>query len=168
MTSMLSPGRVRRSVRTVFAAGVATCAVVGLSSCDKPNPVATLTVGSDSVHNHDTCDNEGEKLGEEQLQKCAEDAKSKSISITNSDTLRFGVDPDVAERGWEVITTAPNPQSGERQPLRLVEYTKKTYATSQSLPLNMLADKSDVAVVERDENGDAFNVWNFTLNKKDS
>lgn len=167
MTSMLSPGRVRRSVRTVLAVGVTTCAVLGLSGCDKPSPVATLTVGSDSVHNHDTCANDGKKLGEKQLQKCAEDAKSKSISITNSDTLRFGVDPDVAERGWEVITTVPDQQSGQQQPLRLVEYTKKTYATTQSLPLSMLADKSDVAVVERDENGDAFNVWNFTLDKKD-
>lgn len=164
---MLSPGRIRRSVRTVFAVGAATCAVVGLSGCDKPNPVATLTVGSDSAHSHDTCDNDGKKLGEKQLQQCAKEAKSKSISFTPSDTLRFGVDPEVAEKGWEVITTITDPQSSQQQSVYLVEYTKETYATTQDLQLGRLADKSEVAVVERNKDGDAYRVWNFTLDKKD-
>lgn len=164
---MLSPGRIRRSVRTAFAVGAATCAVVGLSGCDKPNPVATLTIGSNSVHSDETCDNDGKKLGEKQLQACAKEVKSKSVSFSPNDVLRFGVDPEVAEKGWEVLTTITDPQSGEQRPAPLVEYTKKTYATTQGLQLSSLADKSEVAVVERAKNGDTYRIWNFTLDKKD-
>ncbi|MCK1795338.1 hypothetical protein MTQ01_04810 [Streptomyces sp. XM4193] len=168
MTSMLSPGRVRRSIRTACAVGAAGLVVVAVSGCEKPKPVTTITVGSTSVHSHDMCDNDGKKMGNKAFEVCAAEAKSKSIDFTGSDTLRIGVEPEVAERGWEVLGTIQNPQSGQEQTAKLVQFTKKTYATTEGLDLSLLPDKSELVVVERDkEKGDPYGVWNFTLNKKD-
>lgn len=168
MTSMFSPGRVRRSLRTFCAVGTAGLAVVAVSGCEKPKPVATVTVGSTSVFNHDQCTNDGKKMGAKAFEKCAEDAKSKSISFSGSDVLRIGVEPDVAERGWEVLGTIQNPQTGQDQTAKLIQFTKKTYATTQGVDLNLLPDKSELVIVERDKKqGEPYGVWNFTLTKKD-
>lgn len=176
MTSMLSPGRVRRSIRTACAVGAASLAVVAVAGCDKPKPVATVTVGSDSVHSEDVCDNDGKKMSEKQVRDCASKSKPKSIDYSPSDTLRFGVDPEVADKGWGVETRLQNLQTQQEVSLAFVERTKKTYATSteavaqqdrQKVSLSVLPETTDVMLVEQDEKGDAYGVWTFRLNKKD-
>lgn len=169
MTSMFSPGRVRRSVRTACALSAAGLAVVAVSGCEKPAPVVTLTAGSTSVHSDKMCNNDGKALDDKGFQKCAENATFTSIDLSSQQTLRFGVDPEIAERGWEVITVVPDPESQQQRVEQLVRYTNKTYATTQNLDLSVLPDKAEVFVVERDNQDDAskaYGVWNFRINKE--
>ncbi|WP_340560538.1 DUF2771 domain-containing protein [Streptomyces sp. GSL17-111] len=101
MTSMLSRPRGRHT-RALAAAGAAF-ALVALSACEKPTPMTTVTVGSDSVYAEAACYNDGKKLTEESFATCVEDAKeAPSISIDRNDSIKVGVEPDVAERGWQI------------------------------------------------------------------
>ncbi|MFI9341374.1 DUF2771 domain-containing protein [Streptomyces sp. NPDC052773] len=120
MTTLQSVVRRRRAVA---AAGAVSAGLLVLTACDKPTPVATITVGSSSVNDEAICYNDGDKLDEKSLAKCAENTKDvKSIEVEQGETVRFGVDPEIAENGWVVLVNG-------RQ---FTEVTKNTYTTLPS------------------------------------
>ncbi|MBL1081880.1 DUF2771 domain-containing protein [Streptomyces actinomycinicus] len=90
--------------RAVAVAGAVSAGLLVLSACDKPTPVATLTVGQDSVNSEALCYNDGDALDAESLKKCLKKADdAKSIKVGQDETVRIGVDPEIAKQGWVVL-----------------------------------------------------------------
>ncbi len=112
------PGVVRRR-RVVAAVGAVSAGLLVLSACEKPTPLSTITVGRTSVSSEATCGGEGDALKAADLTKCLADKDIKSISVDPDETVRFGVDPDVADKRWTILMNG--------QPL--TEDSDKTYRT---------------------------------------
>ncbi|MFD9396912.1 DUF2771 domain-containing protein [Streptomyces sp. NPDC060000] len=110
---------VARRRRVVAAAGAVSAGLLVLSACDKPTPLSTITVGRDSVSAQATCGGEGKTLQAAALTKCLADKDIKSITVDPDETVRFGVDPDVADKRWTILMNG--------QPL--TEDSDKTYRT---------------------------------------
>jgi len=101
MTTLQSVVRRRRAVA---AAGAVSAGLLVLSGCSKPTPVATLTVGGNSVHSEAVCYNDGNALNTNSLKACAKKVdEAKAISLSNTDSLRIGVDPKIADAGWALL-----------------------------------------------------------------
>ncbi|MBB1255088.1 DUF2771 domain-containing protein [Streptomyces alkaliterrae] len=163
MTSMLSTGRFRRTARTALAAGATVCALAALSGCEKPTPVATVTIGSDSVTSEASCWNDGKKLSEKELKKCAEGNGKRKIDFGEGDVLRFGVDSDIAEKGWQVFLANQE----------LLEPTTKTYKTfdGSQLRYSALPKETDLVIAQVNSAGKKeaegfYGLWHFTLVKE--
>ncbi|MFJ2607380.1 DUF2771 domain-containing protein [Streptomyces sp. NPDC091279] len=116
MTSMQSAVRRRRAVAAVGAVGAG---LLVLSACDKPTPVATITVGSSSVSEEATCGGQGTSLDTQALATCLKETDIKSIKVDPDETVRFGVDPEIADKRWTILLNG--------QPL--TEDSGKTYTT---------------------------------------
>ncbi|MFC8512940.1 DUF2771 domain-containing protein [Streptomyces sp. NPDC057257] len=124
MTSMPRGGAasvyaaVRRR-RAVAVAGAVSAGLLVLSACDKPTPRSTITVGRSSVSEEATCGGEGKNLQTAALATCLKDKDIQSIKVDPDDTVRFGVDPDIADKRWTILMNG--------QPL--TEDSDKTYRT---------------------------------------
>ncbi|MFI1723170.1 hypothetical protein [Streptomyces sp. NPDC020489] len=162
MTMMRSVVRRRRAVA---AAGAVSVGLLVLSACDKPTPRATVTVGKSSVSAEAECYDGGDNLGQEKAKKCALKKGSDSIDVPQSETLRIGVDPEIADTGWALWI------NGER----VTPVYKTTYRAFDGVDLfaeqqGQAAPKElEISIVEQDKPGStgeskAFNgVWNFKL-----
>ncbi|MEV4329677.1 DUF2771 domain-containing protein [Streptomyces sp. NPDC049597] len=107
--------------RTAAALGAVSAGLLVLSACgDKPTPLATVTVGSDSVHTEATCYNDGEALKESEVQKCLTKGTPTKIKFAVDDKVRLGVDPEIADNGWTLLFGV--------QPVEQEPY-KKSYRT---------------------------------------
>jgi hypothetical protein len=153
MTSLQSAVRRRRAVAAV---GAVSAGLLALSACDKPTPIATITVGGDSVHSEATCYNDGNALKTTDLAKCLK--SDKTLEVDPDETVRFGVDPDIADNGWTILMNG--------QPL--VESTKKTYRTIPgsvffNAQYGASGDSTWVSVKEGDK--DVTGLWSFKLRK---
>jgi hypothetical protein len=100
MTSLHSAGRRRR---VVAAVGAVSAGLLVLSACDKPSPVATVTVGSESVHSEASCYAHGEEIKPDELTSCLSDKNVPTIKVDQDETVRFGVDPEIAESRWVIL-----------------------------------------------------------------
>lgn len=95
----------RRVLRTALAAGAAGAALVALTGCERPAPNAHFTLGShttsrEPVENCHAEHGDG-ALGAERVQECIENTEDVAVfTAGHGDTLRVGVDPEVAEDGW--------------------------------------------------------------------
>ena len=117
MTTLQSVVRRRRAVA---AAGAVSAGLLVLSACDKPTPVATITVGRDSVSSEALCYNDGKALDAKSLAECAKKAQDiETIKVDTDATVRFGVDPKIAKGGWTILVNG-------RQ---FTDSSKKTYRT---------------------------------------
>ncbi|MEU6143093.1 DUF2771 domain-containing protein [Streptomyces sp. NPDC047081] len=124
MTSMPRGGAasvyaVVRRRRAVAVAGAVSAGLLVLSACDKPTPRSTITVGRSSVSEEATCGGEGKNLQTAELTTCLKDKGIQSIKVDPDDTVRFGVDPDIADKRWTILMNG--------QPL--TEDSDKTYRT---------------------------------------
>ncbi|WP_411079762.1 DUF2771 domain-containing protein [Streptomyces sp. cmx-18-6] len=146
--------------RIGVALGAVSAGLLVLSACDKPTPLATVTVGSDSVHTEAACYNDGEAIKESLIQGCLNKKPEKTIKVAMDDKVRFGVDPEVGERGWTLFI---NGQQAEPEPF------KKTYRSILgsaffSSQTGAPASKTNVSIVET--NGSKLTgVWQFELKK---
>lgn len=159
MTLLQSAVRRRRALA---AAGAVSAGLLVLSACDKPTPIATITVGSSSVSEEATCGGEGEALQTADLTKCLKDTDIESISVDPDETVRFGVDPEIADNGWTILMNG--------QPL-LTEPLKKTYTTIPgsvffNAQYGAQGNSTLVSIREGGEN-ETTGLWSFKL-KKDS
>ncbi|MEU6538086.1 DUF2771 domain-containing protein [Streptomyces sp. NPDC047000] len=111
--------RVARRRRIVAAAGAVSAGLLVLSACDKPTPIATITVGTSSVHTEASCYNDGGDLRTAELTTCLKDTGIKSITVDPDATVRFGVDPKIADSGWTIL------MNGQA----LTDSSTKTYRT---------------------------------------
>ncbi|MFJ3900197.1 DUF2771 domain-containing protein [Streptomyces sp. NPDC090025] len=153
----------RKRRRAVAALGAVSAGLLVLSACDKPTPVATVTVGSSSVNSEAACYNDGKALPEKEIAACLNKKAGKTISVDPSDKVRFGVDPDVAENGWTIFLNGTN---AEPEPF------KKTYRTIPasaffSSQTGEATSQTQVTLVESSGKS-VTGIWSFELKKKDS
>ncbi|MER8231108.1 DUF2771 domain-containing protein [Streptomyces sp. NPDC101490] len=147
--------------RAAVALGAVSAGLLVLSACDKPTPVATLTVGTDSIHSEAACYNDGEAIKESQIQQCLNKKAEKSISVAMDDKIRFGVDPDIAENGWTIFLGG---QQAEPEPY------KKTYRTIPasaffSTQSGEATNSTQVTIVEN-TGKKLTGIWHFQLKKE--
>ncbi|MFI7410542.1 DUF2771 domain-containing protein [Streptomyces sp. NPDC049627] len=157
MTTLQSVVRRRRALA---AAGAVSAGLLLLSACDEPTPLATVTVGTSSVHSEATCGGEGDALKPADLAKCLQDKGIESIKVDPDETVRFGVDPDIADEGWTILMNG--------QPL--TDSSKKTYRTIPgSVFFNAQYGASGDSTLVSIKGGekDVTGLWSFKL-KKDS
>ncbi|MFC5722514.1 DUF2771 domain-containing protein [Streptomyces gamaensis] len=156
MTAAFFRGKRRRAVA---AAGAVTFGLLALSACDKPTPLATVTVGSTTVTSEAACYNDGDAIATKEAPGCLNE-EGKAIKASMEDKVRLGVEPKVADEGWTIfINGAPV----EPEP------NKKTY---RSIPASAFfssgtggfSEKARVSIVEA-KSGKALGIWNFTLER---
>ncbi|MGW3669290.1 DUF2771 domain-containing protein [Streptomyces sp. NPDC005141] len=111
--------RAARRRRAVATVGAVSAGLLVLSACDKPSPIATITVGDNSVSSETDCYNDGDTVKTADLAKCLKDKDIKSIKVDPDETVRFGVDPEIADKGWTILMNG--------QPL--TDASTKTYRT---------------------------------------
>ncbi|QNP63879.1 DUF2771 domain-containing protein [Streptomyces genisteinicus] len=141
MTVAFYSGRRRRAAA---ALGAVSAGLLVLSACDKPTPLVTVTVGTESVNAEATCYNDGEAIKESEVQKCLTEGTPTKIKFAVDDKVRLGVDPEIAENGWTLLFGA---QPVEQEPF------KKTYRTIPgnaffSSQTGETTDKADVNIME--------------------
>lgn len=161
---MTMQSAVRRR-RAVAAAGAVSAGLLVLSACDKPTPMSTITVGTSSVSEEATCGGEGEALKSADLTKCLKDTGVKSITVDPDETIRFGVDPEVADKRWTILMNG--------QPL--TEDTDKTYRTIPgsvffNAQYGAQGDSTLVSIKAADGKKNSNTVtglWSFKLKKDD-
>ncbi|MGW3494700.1 DUF2771 domain-containing protein [Streptomyces sp. NPDC001020] len=109
------------SRRAVAALGAVSAGLLLLSACNKPTPMATVTVGTNSVSSQagPDCYNDGKTVSNANLVKCLASKDVKSITVDPDETVRFGVDPSIADKGWTILMNG--------QPL--TDSSTKTYRT---------------------------------------
>ncbi|MET9467519.1 DUF2771 domain-containing protein [Streptomyces sp. NPDC006544] len=161
MTAPLFSGRARRSVA---ALGAVSAGLLLLSACDKPTPLATVTVGSSSVSTESACQ-DGKELTAEKVQECFTDLKgAKSIEYARGDTLRLGVEPDVVKDGkkWQAVL--------DGQPI--TEPSSNTYRSFPGADVFSTGGQGEAPaskklnIVQVGEDGKPLAVWAFNLKLK--
>ncbi|AJE41231.1 MULTISPECIES: hypothetical protein [Streptomyces] len=148
------------SRRAVAALGAVSAGLLLLSACTKPTPMATLTVGTDSVSTQTDCYKDGKEVGLAQLKKCLDPKLTgiKSIKVDPDETVRFGVDPSIAENGWAILMNG--------QPL--TDSSTKTYRTipgSVFFNAQYGATGNSTLVSVREGETKVTGLWSFKLEK---
>ncbi|MGW7052148.1 DUF2771 domain-containing protein [Streptomyces sp. NPDC054887] len=162
MTVALPSGKARRTATVI---GAVSAGLLVLSACDKPTPLATVTVGTNSVNTEAACYNDGSAIKESLLQGCLNKKAEKTVKVSMDDKVRFGVDPEIADKGWTLFI---NGQQAEQEPF------KKTYRTipgsaffaqqQQQQPGAPSPDEAQVSVVET-KGKKLTGIWHFKLEK---
>ncbi|MFD7434608.1 DUF2771 domain-containing protein [Streptomyces sp. NPDC059861] len=154
---MTMQSAVRRR-RAVAAAGAVSAGLLVLSACDKPSPMSTITVGSSSVSSEATCYDDGAALKTTELAGCLKDTGIKTISVDPDETVRFGVDPKIADQGWTILMNG--------QPL--TDASTKTYRTipgSVFFNAQYGAQGNSTLVSIKEGEQDVTGLWSFKLKK---
>ncbi|MFP3991694.1 hypothetical protein U9R90_30335 [Streptomyces sp. E11-3] len=153
--------------RTVAALGAVSAGLLVLSACEKPTPMTTMTFGDDTVSAEATCYDEGKGFSREKAVECALKKSKKSVKVSQGETMRIGVDPEVSDSGWTVWVNgqqviSPNP-------------FKKTFRSFPGIDVfapqqdGKVEDKLYISVVQQNEAGTKFKgVWNFKLVNDDA
>ncbi|MFI9247011.1 DUF2771 domain-containing protein [Streptomyces sp. NPDC053086] len=156
MTTLQSVVRRRRAVAV---AGAVSAGLLVLSACDKPSPVATITVGRDSVNSEALCYNDGKALDADSVKDCVKNAgDAKSIKVGQDETVRIGVDTKIADAGWIVLVNG-------RQ---FTDSSKETYRTIPSsaffnLQYGTQGDTNTLAIQMGEKTKKGY--WSFKLKK---
>ncbi|MFJ8362378.1 DUF2771 domain-containing protein [Streptomyces sp. NPDC093984] len=147
-----------RSRRAVAAFGAVSAGLLLLSACDKPSPLATITVGTNSVSSQTDCYNDGKEVPSADLAKCLKSKDIKSIKVDPDETVRFGVDPTIADKGWTILMNG--------QPL--TESSTKTYRTipgSVFFNAQYGASGNSTLVSIKEGESKVTGLWSFKLEK---
>ncbi|MFF3765709.1 hypothetical protein ACFYYR_16700 [Streptomyces sp. NPDC001922] len=167
--SRLSMQTTGRTVRTVAAVGAAVFGLVALSACEKPTPLATVTVGSESVHSEAACYNDGKALSPKDLRHCISAKSDKKLTVSEGQRISVGVDPDIAESGWAMVVNGQGTMSeASKDTYRSFDFDQ-IFAPQQSPTGAAAAPKTaQVAIIEVGKGGKAKGAWQFTLNRASS
>jgi len=157
MTVAFFPGKARRIGVTL---GAVSAGLLVLSACEKPTPLATVTVGGNSVSSEAACYNDGKALKTSEIKTCLNKKAEKTVEVGMDDKVRFGVDPSIADHGWTLFI---NGQQAEQEPY------KKTY---RSIPGSAFfssqtgepANSTQVSIVET-QGKNLTGIWHFELKK---
>ncbi|MER8000712.1 MULTISPECIES: hypothetical protein [unclassified Streptomyces] len=148
--------------RAGAALGALSAGLLVLTACEKPTPLATVTVNSDSVNTEATCYNDGKAIKENEIQPCLNKKAEKTITVAIDDKVRFGVDPELAENGWTLFI---NGQQAEQEPYKKTYRTipASAFFTSQT---GQTSNTTQVSIVET-SGKKLTGIWHFEF-KKDS
>ncbi|SEG31881.1 hypothetical protein SAMN05216223_104336 [Actinacidiphila yanglinensis] len=91
--------------RTATALGAISLGLISLTACSKPAKEATVTVGSKSVmaSASKACYAKGALLPQEVFAACLQAKPKHHITVPVGDTVRIGVDPAIADKGWLIV-----------------------------------------------------------------
>ncbi|MFD6424222.1 DUF2771 domain-containing protein [Streptomyces sp. NPDC060198] len=151
-----------KSRRIGVALGAVSAGLLVLSACDKPTPLATVTVGTTSVSTEAACYNDGDPIKESLIQGCLNKKADKSIDVAMDDRVRFGVDPEVADNGWTLFIDG---QQAEQEPYKRT-YRSITGSAFFSSQTGETSNETQVSVVETD-GSKLIGIWHFKLKKTD-
>ncbi|MER6106217.1 DUF2771 domain-containing protein [Streptomyces sp. NPDC001832] len=146
--------------RIGVALGAVSAGLLVLSACSKPTPLATVTVGGNTVTAEASCYNDGKAIKSTEFQSCLNKKAQKTVEVAMDDKVRFGVDPEIANNGWTLFI---NGQQAEQEPY------KKTYRSIPgsaffSSQTGEIANKTQISIVET-KGKDLVGVWHFELKK---
>ncbi|MCX4511616.1 DUF2771 domain-containing protein [Streptomyces sp. NBC_01619] len=158
MTVAFLTGKHRRAAA---ALGAVSAGLLVLSACDKPTPLATVTVGTTSVHTEAACYNDGAAIRESLIQGCLNEKAEKSITVAADDKVRFGVDPEIAENGWTIFIGG---QRAEQEPYHKTYRTIPASAFFTSPTTGEPSSSAQVSVVET-TGKKLTGIWHFKLLK---
>lgn len=154
------------SPRAGAALGIATLSLLALAACEKPSPLAQVTVGDRTASAEAVCYNDGKTIEEAELKNCSGKAKAH-ITVGQGDKLRIGVDPKVAEHGWVLVLNGQE----------VTEPSKKTYVSynGESFFTQMgqdgqpqgSTDKATLTIASKDGQ-DLRGVWSIDLKRDKS
>jgi hypothetical protein len=157
--------RAVRRRRAVAAAGAVSAGLLVLSACDKPTPMATVTVGKNSVSAEAECYEADKNLSREEAAKCAAKKASDTISVPQGETLRIGVDPEIAEDGWALWINGQQATSPFKKTYYAFEGVDIFASQQGQAPQKTL----NISIVQQNETGSEINgVWNFKLENADA
>ncbi|MER6130596.1 hypothetical protein [Streptomyces sp. NPDC001815] len=162
---MSSQRPLARRRRAVAAAGAVSAGLLVLSACDKPTPMATVTVGGHSVSTEAECYKDGKDIGKAEAAKCALKKATETISVPQGETLRIGVDPEIADEGWALWLNGQ----------QVTSPFKKTYYAFEGVDLFAEQQGQEppktiyISVVQQNKAGTQVQgVWNFKLENADA
>ncbi|MFW6694343.1 hypothetical protein [Streptomyces sp. MAR4 CNX-425] len=171
-TTAFSHARGRRAAlragRSGAALGVAALSVVALAGCEKPTPLAQITVGDRTASTEAQCYEEEKNITGVQLTACVEESADASITVDAGDRVRIGVDPDIADTGWTLWV------DGRPVVPRPSKHTYVTYSGDQFFNTRsetgqpVQDDEAKVGIVEIDDDGNYKGAWSFDLKRKES
>ncbi|KND45654.1 MULTISPECIES: hypothetical protein [Streptomyces] len=152
-----------RSRRAAATLGAVSAGLLVLSACDEPTPMATVTIGTESISAEAEC---YRTLDAAQAKECAEEKPSKSIELPEGKALRIGVDPEVAKTGWALWINGEQATSDTFDKTYWSFENPGLFATQPGQP----AQKSlTISIVEQNASGSAIKgVWNFKLTNPDA
>ncbi|WP_405938053.1 DUF2771 domain-containing protein [Streptomyces sp. NBC_00726] len=149
--------------RIGVALGAVSAGLLVLSACDKPTPLATVTVGDNSVSSEAACYNDGKALKRSEAEKCLNKEAEKTVKVAMSDTVHFGVDPEIADNGWTLFIDGSN---AEQEPFKKTYRSISGSAFFSSRTGEAAAKDTQISVVETKGN-DVIGIWHFKLVKTD-
>ncbi|WP_055546630.1 hypothetical protein [Streptomyces sp. NBRC 110028] len=119
--ALFSRGKGRRATTAACAVALG---LIALSACDKPTPLATVTVGSSTVTAEASkgCFGDGKNLGSSTFKKCLSAKPTETVKVGAGDKVRIGVDPEIADSSWGLIANNPV----------MAEASKETYRSFDS------------------------------------
>ncbi|MFI9625082.1 DUF2771 domain-containing protein [Streptomyces sp. NPDC052042] len=146
--------------RIGVALGAVSAGILVLSACEKPTPLATVTVGGNSVSSEAACYNDGKPLTTSEIKSCLNKKAEKTVEVAMDDKVRFGVEPEIADSGWTLFI---NGQQAEQEPY------KKTYRSIPgsaffSSQTGETANSTQVSIVET-QGKNLTGIWHFELKK---
>ncbi|MFI8425240.1 DUF2771 domain-containing protein [Streptomyces sp. NPDC085479] len=148
--------------RAAVALGAASAGLLVLTACEKPTPIATVTVGTESVNSEAACYNNGDPIKESDIQKCLNKTAEKSITVAMDDKVRFGVDPEIADNGWTIFLGG---QQAEPEPYKKTYRTIPASAFFTAGQTGETPDETQVTIVENTGKS-LTGIWHFKLKKE--
>ncbi|MEU7020421.1 DUF2771 domain-containing protein [Streptomyces sp. NPDC046203] len=148
--------------RAALAVGAVSAGLLVLSACEKPTPLATVTVGTKSVNTGAACYNDGKPLPEKDIPGCLNKKPTQSISVDPAmDQVRFGVDPEIADMGWTIFLGGRN---AEPEPFKgtFRSIPASAFFSSQ---MGQAPEETQVTIVANSGKNVA-GIWHFELKKK--
>jgi hypothetical protein len=166
MTVAIIPAKARRAGVVL---GAVSAGLLVLSACDKPTPLATVTVGSKSVHTEASCYNDGKALPTSEAQSCLGEKADHTISVGPDDTIGFGVEPALTDNGngWALFLNGQQaeaqPSTATYRPIPAASFFQPDQTTGQT-PKTV-----QVAIVESNKKTPSIRgIWHFELKMKTS
>lgn len=158
----------RRGARTVAALGAAALGLLVTTGCGltKPTPLATVTVGSETVTTEAACfETENEPLKPEEGLACLDKKAGATLTVAQGDRVHLGVEPEMAEQGW-VYFVNQRPMSAEELGSTYQTFQTDGWFQPQPGPNGQpkTPDKVTLSVATLDKN-QLNAVWNITLKR---
>ncbi|AQA12500.1 hypothetical protein HUF15_28955 [Streptomyces samsunensis] len=163
--ALFSRGKGRRAVTAACAVSLG---LVALSACDKPTPLATVTVGSDTVtaEASNGCYGDGKDLSSQKFKDCLSAKPEKTIKVTPGDKVRIGVDPEIAKSSWGLIANNPVMAEASKETYRSFDsdtlFARQNPQTGQTT----LEKKVTITIAELGKSSQGVKgIWRFTLER---
>jgi hypothetical protein len=151
--------------RRAAALGAVSLGLFALAACDKPTPLATVTVGNTSVHTEAAsgCYNDGGKISQKQFVSCLQGKATQQITVPAGEEVRIGIDPAIADKGW-ILAVGPSAKS------ELLKSTYRSFNGEQfftDAQTGQTTNSVTLNVIETTGKQDYLGTWQIKLVKGD-